>query len=423
MVPDSHRRTAPAYAWTGRKLGLSVLAYVFGVIAVITLEPFAFRVPTHVDVMLWDGWFDPVANVALFVPAGFLYGLAWSAHEADPAAPRARRRLLGRAAWLGVLASAMIETTQLFEPARYPSPTDVATNAAGALLGAWLYLRAARRLGADTPIVGRLALELPLMGLLYVAAPLCTLAALTLGGGAAARGPGLAALGLFGGTLVGHVQRWHFGPAGTLRPAQAALAAAAWMAAGALPAVATAPWVFAASVAVAAAAAWGYGTERVDRTGGDRRFERAALVRAVPWLAAYLVLVPLTEPAESPAILGKLDVLRRVETLAGFTVLGYVLAEAWGRLGLRYRWTAWRVGAVAVMAAIAGAALRRMGAPSLDDVAPIGLSTVAAAYGGWLYHLQRAHVLALVEARDRGGRIDPAASVMHVTIESHRRLA
>jgi glycopeptide antibiotics resistance protein len=395
----------PAHALTGRKLGTAVLFYVLGVIGVITLEPFHFEVPARLAFMLWDdyNWLDPFANVVLFVPPGFLYALARSATRT----PDARGQTIRAATALGLIASACIEITQIFEPTRYPSPLDVATNTLGAALGAWAFTRAARRLGADSPLVQRLGLELPLMGLVYLLVPLLSLAALTVEGGAVLpgahvplpRGWGLVVLALFGGALLGHVQRHHFGPSRTLAARQTALAAAGWFAVGALPALATAPRVFLAGTVTAALAAWAHGRPGDTAELANRRFETEALSRSVSWLAAYLVLLPLTEPLTRPVPLGKLDVLHAVESLAAFTVLGYVLAEAWGRLELRYRYTAWRVGLVAAAAAVASEGLRRMAVPTIGGVPSVALHVLAAAYGGWIYHLQRAHVRALVASR------------------------
>jgi glycopeptide antibiotics resistance protein len=404
-MPRGHSAPLLAHAFTGRKLGTAVLCYVLGVIGVITLEPFHFEVPARVALMFWDdyNWLDPFANVVLFVPAGFLYALTRSATRTHDA----RWRTIRAATVLGFAASACIEITQVFEPARYPSPLDVATNTFGAALGAWAFTRAARRLGADSPLVERLGLELPLMGLVYLLVPLLSLAALTGEGGTVLpgasvplpRGWGLVVLALFGGALLGHVQRNHFGPTRTLAARQTALAAAGWFAVGALPALATAPRVFVAGAATAALAAWAFGRAGDTAAPSNRRFESEALRRSVPWLAAYLVLVPLTEPPTPPASLGKLDVLHAVESLAAFTVLGYVLAEAWGRRELRYRYMAWRVALVAAAAALAGEALRRMALPAAVGLPSVLMHVLAAAYGGWIYHLQRAHVRALVAPR------------------------
>src|SRR3712207_3084836 len=65
---------APPYGETGARLGGAVLAFVAAVVGAITLQPFRFAWPARVEVMLWSGWFDALANVALFVPLGFVYG-------------------------------------------------------------------------------------------------------------------------------------------------------------------------------------------------------------------------------------------------------------------------------------------------------------------------------------------------------------
>ena len=84
---------------------------------------------------------------------------------------------------LGAMLSGTIETLQLFSPTRYTSLLDLATNSAGAAVGAWLFARLARRLEDDTAVQS-LALELPLMGLVYQLIPLCWLIGLGSEGGA-----------------------------------------------------------------------------------------------------------------------------------------------------------------------------------------------------------------------------------------------
>lgn len=400
------RVTAPAYAATGAKLGWAVLAYVAAVILVITLEPFAFRVPAHPRVLWWDtagawrGWFDVTMNVALFLPLGFLGALARSARTPG-GAPRRPGAVLAQAFALGALASTAIEFTQLFEPGRYPSPTDVLANATGAWLGAWLHARSARHLGADTPLVGRLALELPVVGLVYVTLPLLTLAGLT-ASATAPRSLGVAALGGFGGVLLGSVQRRQFGPQGLVRPDVTAAAAGFWFAAGALPAVVTAPRAYVLGVAAATLGAWLVGRPGVPGVRAiERRFEGEALSRAAPWLAAYLLLMPLGDTAS--AELTCVGILRDLEGVAAFTVLGYVLAEAWGRREWRYRSSLWHVGlaagAVAAMLAVVRVAMGGSAAAVWTTAAGVAVHAVSAGYGGWIYHLQRAHVRALVAGR------------------------
>ncbi|MDF1503010.1 VanZ family protein [Roseisolibacter sp. H3M3-2] len=368
-----------------------MLAFVAAVVGAITLQPFRFVWPARLEMMVWDTWFDALANVALFVPLGFVYALTRAARTAtsavaDPdARALARRRTLALALGWGAATSLAIEVAQVFEPGRYPSPTDVATNALGALLGAWLHARAARALGADTPLVGRLALELPIMGLLYLTLPLCTLAAVGAGvddaprlAGAAPRAVALLVLAPFGGTLIGTVQRRQLGPARALRPAQGALAA---------------------GVALAALAAWDLGRRGTDVRDLERRFETEALALAAPFLAGYLMLLPFGDPPAHQALLSRLGILRQVETLAAFTLGGFLLAEGWSRRELRYRHTAWRVALAAAVAAVTLAAARVEYRGAATTLAAAAAQVVAAAYGGWVFHLQRAHERALVEAR------------------------
>lgn len=412
-LPPPSAATRPAasaapYAHTGARLGWATLAYIGCVVLVVTLEPFVFRWPSALHVLYWapdspwGGWFDVVTNVAMFLPLGFVAALTRSA-TVPP-------RRGGTLAWVlvaGAAASAAIELAQCLEPERYPSPTDVAANAAGAWLGAWLCRRAAVHLGADTPLVGRLAIELPVVGLVYVTLPLLTLAGLTAAtpDGTPARLLAIAALAAFGGTLLGTVQRRHLGPTGVTRAPTMAAVAALWFAVGAFPAALTARVAYVAGIAVAASAAWLVGHRAVAGVRDiERRFESEALGRAAPWFGAYLTLVALGD--RSAVSWGRVAILRDLEQLAGFTVLGYLLAEAWGRREWRYRHSAWRVGAAAAVVALGTSALAGTGGQGWALVAVVAARAAAAAYGGWIYHLQRAHVRALVAARRAAGEAE-----------------
>lgn len=401
----------PPFAHTGRRLGRAVLLFVVAAIAVVTLDPFEFIRPTRLALNGWDGWFDAAANVALFVAPGFLYALSRSAVDspADDAAARRRtmRRTMRRALWYGALLSAAIEAAQLFEPARYSSLLDVAANAGGAMLGAWLHGRIARVLSAESPLLAALALELPLMGLLYLLMPLCSLAALTLPRGAAlADGPllsahayGLLAVALLGGVLLGHVQRWRLGPSGQLRPWQAAVAAALWFALGTIPAIGRSPALVAAGAAAAALVTWGIGALPLAPHERDRRFEIAALRAGGPFFASYLALDALSQPARPSPWLSKVGIVGHVERLAAFTILGYMIAESLGRLELRQRRAALGVALASLLVAVGVSALEHRGVPAPGALGGLAFYAAAGAYGGWIYHLQRSHVRALVAAR------------------------
>jgi len=72
--------------------------------------------------------FDIIANVAVFIP----YGLLW-------------RRSGFRSPWLGppvafalgLMLSVCAEAAQLYSHSRFPSATDVTTNAIGMVIGLW----------------------------------------------------------------------------------------------------------------------------------------------------------------------------------------------------------------------------------------------------------------------------------------------
>ncbi|HEX2205661.1 MAG TPA: VanZ family protein, partial [Longimicrobium sp.] len=243
-----------------------LLLYYVGVVLVITLAPFRFAVPRQVTVFYVGEPFDMVANVLLFVPLGFLH-------------PLTRPHRLGsrvlEAALLGLLLSAAVEAAQLFEPGRYASVMDLAANAAGALAGALLQRAVARRIHVNARVVGRLALELPLMGLVYLLVPLLWLGSLAAREQALRLAP-LLLLGLFGGRVLAALQRHRFGPAGVLGTRGVALAAGGWMALGVFPALVFHPFPAALLVATVAAVT-AQEARRDDEDPADRRFEARTL--------------------------------------------------------------------------------------------------------------------------------------------------
>ena len=153
MAPPPPPGPLPDFAFTGRKLGTAVLGFVLCVVGVIMLEPFTFAVPARVTVTWWDNWFDPVANVVLFLPLGVLLALLLP--------PRRR--------WVAVpvlaTASVLVELVQhVALPRRFATGWDVLANTTGAVLGvvlvvvsmALLRRRAAPDPGPVTVPVGRL---------------------------------------------------------------------------------------------------------------------------------------------------------------------------------------------------------------------------------------------------------------------------
>src|SRR5688500_81643 len=106
----------PSLAPPARGLAGALLGYLVAVMLVVTLAPFAFRLPDAPRVWLTE-WtpFDVVANVLLFVPFGFVCAQLGRDREADLVT------LLPPVAAFAALTSTTIELAQLFVPERYTS--------------------------------------------------------------------------------------------------------------------------------------------------------------------------------------------------------------------------------------------------------------------------------------------------------------
>ena len=380
---------------TRARLSLVLLLYFLGVIGVITLAPFRFAVPTSWHVLTTGDAFDIVANVLLFVPLGFLYPLT---RPADDEVSVLHVLLLG------ALLSAAIEGAQLFEQERFPSVVDVATNAAGAALGAMLVGAMQRRIRVNARLVGRLSLEIPLVGLIYLLVPLLVVASLS-----AVSQPvrliALLPLGLVGARLIASVQRNHFGPAGLLDARTIAAAAAGWMVLGTFPVIRRYPLAGVALVVFVALVAWFESSREVESLGhAERRFESEALRSAAPNIALYFLIVVLL-PLAAGIDRWRFDLgltgsgndvgqqqLRLLEPVASLTVLGYIIAEARGRLELPFRDVAGRVVVECALVALAiemsRGFQRGVGASGVQFV----LMVAASLLGAGIYHHQRAHV-------------------------------
>lgn len=389
---------------TGPRLTRALLGYYLAVIAIITLLPFRFVIPGRLGFVAIVDASDFVANILLFLPFGFLYALSlpdgWSATT--------------RALLLGTAASLAVECVQMFEPERYPSPLDILANGLGAGLGGMLCAAASRRVQASA-LVGRLSLELPLMGLLYLLVPLFWVASLAIGDNAL-RLWMLALPVAFGATLLGLMQRHHFRPAGAVSNAAMAAIAAAAVLLGAFPALVRAPAEVLGLATLAAAVVLRHAA--LPAAGPERRFETPALRTALPFYLLYLAacaFAPLTEPGsvlgfaapgEILATIRTIEILRLLHAAAAFTLLGYTIAELRGRLELPFAATARRVLLLGAPAALGTRIIGDLAlGPHAGTWAPgfaalfLVLSLGGALYGAWLYHLQRDHVRALIGAR------------------------
>ncbi|MCC6927975.1 MAG: VanZ family protein [Gemmatimonadaceae bacterium] len=384
---------------TGARLGLALLAYMMGVTLIITLLPFHFDWPTRWRVMFTGGVIDVVANVLLFLPLGFLFQLARR---------EGFRHSTFTVLWVAALLSMAIESAQLFEAERYTSVLDVATNAGGAWLGAIAFERLAPRARVDGALIGRLSLELPLMGLIYLLVPLLWLNSLA-SGSDPFRGWMVILLGVFGAVLLGGIQRFHFGPNRALSPWMTGLAAVVWFVAGAFPSIPMRPWMLALGVVLVALFALSNGLREYTPTPANRRFEVPLLESAAPAYATYLAaltVAPLLGGVDAWQVgLGfpgvaiewtKVEILRFLEQVAAFTLLGYMVAEFRGRAVTAYGSALPRLARWGATAALLGEGVRGFHAGHGASVARGIVLLTAALYGGWLYYLQRAHVVRLL---------------------------
>src|SRR6185503_17165714 len=113
-VPIAEAPAPSAPPDTGARLATGLLAYTALVTAVVTLLPFQFAFPSSPRVVLAGDMVDVLANLVLFVPLGFLYAVV--RQDKSPS--------LLRVCLVALLASAAIESVQLFEVTRFASLSD-----------------------------------------------------------------------------------------------------------------------------------------------------------------------------------------------------------------------------------------------------------------------------------------------------------
>jgi len=404
LAPIRFRRAAD---FTALRLGRAVLGYLGVVVAIITLAPFRFETaPVHGWSTVWS-WSDLVLNVLMFTPIGFVYQLT---------RPRGTPTSWWRIVALGAGLSTSIELLQLFAPDRYTSLFDIATNTTGAVVGAAGFAIISQRVRGDTAI-HTLALELPLMGLVYLLIPLCWL--IGFGSDGELRrllvlAPGLMAGGILGTVHAAYVQpsppAWWL-PVTTVGWALVAFVPGARgdltvIVPGAVLVLAMAMLRDATIRRTLVAASAEHGT------GANRRFELPTLRLVLPLYAAYLALsavwpvamdglewrgtLALMAPGVTPSTS---MVFRALEQVAAFTLVGYMGAEYHGRgsagVGAALpRIIGWSLVTSALLQIVRGFQSEAVASLSL-----FVLTQIAAAFGHVLYLLQRDHVQALVKRR------------------------
>lgn len=386
---------------TGRRLTRLMLGYLLATVAVVVLAPFEFAAPRSFE--WWPAGSggtttaDVVLNVVLFVPLGFLVD---------------RLGVGGRAAWrtalLGVAVSLAIEGSQLFIPGRYSSLVDVASNGAGAWLGAAGSVMLRRSIGADARLAGRLLLELPLVGYLWLMVPLLWLDALSAGGklptvgAAAAGGVAIAAAWVSGAG---------WGAPATSRPSGFALwlLTAGWVTVALVPlAIVDLPIALLALLATLVATMVGMMRFGAMRTL-ERRVEPLAVVAVLLLMLPFLMAttLPGLVPGLGPGpIVARQGILRWLAAVAAFTVIGFLLAEWRGRTPRR-----WPDTAVAPM--VLAALVTALADPGPGIAGRLVPAILASGLGALLFELQREHVVALRRRRDRAD-LERAAEVTNL---------
>ncbi len=320
------------------RLTLALLGYYTFVTLVITLGPFEFAWRRfHVDVAFKV--VDAILNVALFLPIGFLLrGL-------EPAGTRVGWRAVAAACAL----STLLEFVQVFLPGRYPSPVDVVANTAGAWAGVWIRNRVERASFWHRGAVGRIGLDIPVVGLLYLLVPQLWL------------------------STVGIVEdRWRL------------LTTLLLLGAGAIVFV---------------------DLRRARTRSDERRFEVETLRRFMPLFGLYLAAAALWPPFRDVVPWhGEVGIVTRVqdasaiglllllEQMGAFTLFGYAIAEWRGRRELTLAADLPLVIAAALLIAVSLEATQGvLAGPGASLLAAL-LSTAGAAYGAAVYHIARSHV-------------------------------
>ncbi|MBM3804894.1 MAG: VanZ family protein [Acidimicrobiia bacterium] len=223
--PTANRSALPERSLARTPLGLrwGLLSYLVLVTLLITLVPFRFYWPSEPRLLWLGGWLDAACNFLLFLPLGFLYRLT-----REPQTTGHLRTIF----CIGLAASAGIEGLQLFLPGRYASPVDVLMNGLESLMGAWLCDRTKRLV--DRRWAGRFALELPLMNVVYLFAPLIWLNGLAAGDD---RQHSYLSwrLGVCGSVVLAGIYRYRLGQTGRFPALLLCLLAAVWFVGSSLP--------------------------------------------------------------------------------------------------------------------------------------------------------------------------------------------
>ncbi|HEX2678934.1 MAG TPA: VanZ family protein, partial [Polyangiales bacterium] len=267
---------------------------------------------------------DLVLNLLLLLPAGFLYRL-WRRGRAAWHAPACSDALL-----LGLTLSFALESAQRYLPTRCASAVDVLANGAGAWLGASLHARVAPWL--DRRLSQKLALELPLMQVLYLLVPLLFLDSLARDGVDAALSG--CALAVFAAAIAAalHEQRLARALPGPSTANRWSLLVASVFAAAIARDLVRSPGCAAIEIATCALATRAFIARGLRLPVGERRFEAPAIARALPWLVLYLASSTWLLPVRTLRSWDANEVRSLLAAVAAFTLFGYLVGELCSRV-------------------------------------------------------------------------------------------
>ncbi|MBU6365665.1 MAG: hypothetical protein KJT01_05590 [Gemmatimonadetes bacterium] len=409
---DSHLKETPwgrsaipirrAADFTGLRLGRALQGYLAFLIAVSMLAPFRFVADAPPIPPMAGDQVALVLGFLMFLPLGYVYQFT---------RPRGAPVDWGRLLVLGAGLSVAVGAARLWIPGRTPAILEAAANVAGTLLGGWGYHRIFRMVRASQA-VKQLALELPLVAVLYLLVPVVALLGLGVSPDQPHRAWLVLPLVAIAGCIVGGVRSGYRNSAARTPSGAVPLSALAWLGVALLPAMVRQPLVLAGALPLFLAAdRWWHGViqRRIDGPGADQRFELPTLRVVLPVFVAYLLasaLWPFTgwQAAWSvavPLFPGGVDALsaplfHTVERVAAFTVLGYLVAEVIGRRAQTFGEVApWVLGVAMAMAAATEGVRGFLPGQVASGLMPV-LLTVSALFGARVYQLQRDHVRALI---------------------------
>ena len=388
MKPSNQKYTA---------LGYALLIYMSMMVVIITLIPFDFRISAKINITWSTNLSDFIHNIILFLPIGFLFRLS---HR------KSKDRLCIQTLGFGILLSSAIELSQLFVAGRYTQIIDVFTNGFGAWLGAIIFVLLKQWLKEDRA-VRLLALELPLMNLVYLLIPSMWLNGLSMGG-EISRLWLMLLLGLLGVGVISSIYIFRFKDAGAFGPNKLSCFTMGWFFIGAIPVLINFPIqiiIFGAIIGIVSQIL----TRLPKRRRKDeKRFELPTLKRLLPLYIIYLLLLavwPTTIPLNDWQFninFGELAfdeqivfTFRFIEFIAAFTLFGYMIAEMRGRKNESFRRTLAWIFIAALISSIIIEIIR--GYPPLlrSNILEIVFITAAGLYGSVIYRLQLSSIRSL----------------------------